>query len=506
MADVIPPSNNPATPRFARGMLTINFKFAASTGLLLFVLLLLVSFVISDQLRNDLTREVVARGGNVAAAVALKSGDPLATNDDIPLTLLAKGSVEEKQAQVEAPSILGRTFADLIASMKDRLQLHNEGIARVVIVHKDGKARADSAASSLTELGEFVAPEKVADSTGMAPYPLVSENGRLEYWISLPVYNQEVQQGTVHLFMRQNVVGDAVRQAITRLVAVMLFSLGLGIVFLWALTNFLLRPISALVAGVTAVAHGDFTKQIGLKQNDELGSLIDDYNGMAKSLLEKEAIQNALAKYTSKELVDQMLSDKAKLDLGGQRVFATIYFSVVRGVHALSSTMEPESYVALINEYLALETDIILKHGGSIDKFIGDEVMAIWGLNNEDPLDQATRATAACIEVQEAVTQLNKRREARGEAPFLVSIGLNCGDVVSGNMGSSVKMDFTVLGGSVNLAARLGLVAAKAGQTVVSQAIYDKIKDRFKFEVLPPVPLKGIKEPVALFWPQKALR
>lgn len=498
--------NAPEAPRFARGLFTINFKFAASTGLLLIMLVLLVSYVISDQLRNDLTREVAARGGSVAAAVALKSGDPLATNDDIPLALLVKGSVEEAQGDANEKGLLGRLLSDLAASFKDRQQLHNEGIARVAIVHKDGKARADSAASSLVELGDFAAPELVADATGMAPYPLVKENGRLEYWIKLPVKNQEVEQGTVHLFMRQAVVGDAVRQAITRLVVVMLFSLALGIAVLWTLTTILLKPIRFLVAGVSAVGRGDFTQQIGLKQNDELGKLIDAYNGMAKNLLEKEAIQNALAKYTSKELVNQMLSDKATLDLGGQRVFATIYFSVVRGLHALSSTMEPEKYVALINEYLEVETDIVLRHGGSIDKFIGDEVMAIWGLNDEDPIDQAYKATLASIEIQEAVAKLNKDRVARGEAPFQVSIGLNCGDVVSGNMGSSVKMDFTVLGGSVNLAARLGLVAAKAGQTVVSQAIYDKVKERFRFEVLPPVPLKGIKEPVALYWPQQALR
>jgi class 3 adenylate cyclase len=110
------------------------------------------------------------------------------------------------------------------------------------------------------------------------------------------------------------------------------------------------------------------------------------------------------------------------------------------------------------------------------------------------------------VEVQQAIEKLNAERVARGDQPFLVSIGINNGDVVSGNMGSSVKMDYTVLGGSVNLAARLGLVAAQGGQTIISHSIYDQVADRFKIDKLAPMQLKGIKEPVPLYWPRKVLK
>jgi len=254
------------------------------------------------------------------------------------------------------------------------------------------------------------------------------------------------------------------------------------------------------------VAKGDFSYQIGIKQHDELGELVESYNGMAKNLKEKEAVQEALAKYTSKDLVNQMLTDKAQLELGGKRVFVSIYFSVVPGLHGLASTMEPEKYVALVNEYLEAQSEIIMKNGGAIDKFIGHEVMALWGLQGQDRKEMAYQAVKTGVEVQAAVAKLNADRLDRNEDPYEVSIGINSGEVVSGNMGSSVKMDYTVLGANVNLAARLGLVAAQAGQTIVSQATLDMVSDRFKVDKLAPMQLKGIKEPVPLFWPRKILR
>ena len=165
--------------------------------------------------------------------------------------------------------------------------------------------------------------------------------------------------------------------------------------------------------------------------------------------------------------------------------------------------------MGLINEYLEVETEAIMHNGGSIDKFIGDEVMAVWGLSGPDTPENrvktAEQAVRAGVEVQAAIEKLNSDRVKRGEQPFLVSIGINNGEVVSGNMGSSVKMDYTVLGGNVNLAARLGLVAAQGGQTIISQSVFELVQAKFKIDRLAPMQLKGIKEPVPLYWPRKAL-
>jgi adenylate cyclase len=290
----------------------------------------------------------------------------------------------------------------------------------------------------------------------------------------------------------------------------MLISLALGLLGLaWAVRS-LFGPLRPLLKGVNAVAQGDFGRRLEVKRRDELGSLMDAYNGMAKSLSEKESVQGALAKYTSADLVEQMLSKDADMGLGGRKVHATVFFSVLRGVHALSQTLPAEEYVSLINEYLEVETAAVMRHRGSIDKFIGDEVMAVWLLPRdsgpEKVKETAELAVRASLEVQAGVEELNAKRAKRGAPTFQVSIGINNGEVVSGNMGSTVKMDYTVLGGNVNLAARLGLVAAKGGQTILSQSVYALVADTFKIDALPPVPLKGIKEPVPLFWPRDVLQ
>lgn len=505
----------PARSDFRRGAFSLTFKFSVVIGGMLAALLVVLTLMVNDQLRRDITREVAERGHAVAANLALKAEDPLVRGDELMLAQLIKDSLEKDAPQAQqAQGFLAQLISDLTRNANAPLA-KNEGIDRVAILklatEKEGPRYYNEDSSGASVLGESKADLPRSSQEGLPdePYPVARVDGRLYYDIVQPVVDSGRTFGEIHLYLRKDIIGDAVRIATARLVLVMLASLLAGLLALWLVVRVLLSPIRHLVRGVSAVARGDFSLQLSIKRGDELGDLVDAYNGMARSLKEKEAVQEALAKYTSKDLVNQMLTDKSKLELGGQRVHATILFSVVRGMHALSQSLPAEEYVALVNEYLEVETEAIMRNGGSIDKFIGDEVMAVWGLSGaaspETRAQNAYMAVKAGVEVQTAIEKLNADRVRRGEQPFLVSIGINNGEVVSGNMGSSVKMDHTVLGGNVNLAARLGLVAAKAGQTIISQSVCDLVAGRFTIDKLAPMPLKGIKDPVPLFWPRKAL-
>lgn len=506
-----PPPASPESRGFKRGMVSINFKFAGLTSGLLLGLLVIVTLIVNAQLQVDLTREVSERARTVARNIAAKALEMLVLEDALTLQVLLKDSVEDPAKAQSATAAAGgfaRFMADFKASFVGREEMKNEGIHRILVIKfpKVGGANPEVFASDRSDASLADVPESKADPLGQEPFPSFVQDGKTYYDIRQPMLLEGKEYGEVRLYLRRAVISDSVRVATTRLVAVMLASLLLGALGLTIVVRLLMRPVGHLVKGVNAVAAGNFNVHIGIKRGDELGDLITAYNGMAKNLKEKEAVQEALAKYTSKDLVNQMLSDKAKLTLGGQRVHATIFFSVVRGMHALSQSMSAEDYVALVNEYLEVKTDVVMRNGGSIDKFIGDEVMALWGLNGEDPTEMAYKATKAGVETQEAIGQLNKMRIGKGEQPFLVSIGINNGEVVSGNMGSSVKMDYTVLGGNVNLAARLGLVAAQGGQTIISHSVYSLVADRFQIDKLAPMQLKGIKEPVPLYWPRKVLK
>lgn len=490
-------------PRASRSFFSINFQFSLFIGGLLFLLLLVVTAIVRNQLRQDLGKEVAERGATVARNLAIPLADALVVNDTLVYAQLVSDVVEDKFEAVEPNSIIEQVRQDLFAA--NAAPKKNEGIYKAVVVDKNGVVAAESG-KSLSEISDKKYAEPAFVDLGPdEPFRVFKdEKGHYAYDIKFPLLQLGNPIGEIHLYMRRAVITDVVRIATTRLVAIMLASLLGGVIFLSFLVRWLMGPIKHLVTGVNAVAAGDYSKTVKRSPRDELGELVDAYNGMAKSLHEKEAVQEALAKYTSKDLVNQMLTDKSKLELGGQRVHPSIFFSVLHGMAALASSIEPEKFVGTMNEYLEIETDIIMKNGGSIDKFIGDEVMALWGLKNEDDrAEQAYLCVKAAVEIQDAIAKHNAARESRGEPTFECSIGINTGECVSGNMGSSVKMDYTVLGGNVNLAARLGLVAARGGQTIISHATYSQVAERFKIDKLAPMQLKGIKEPVPLYWPRK---
>jgi adenylate cyclase len=490
---------------------SINFKFSLGFGFLLAILLVVVALVVADQTRTNLNREVLERGATVARNLAANSAEPLTLQDSLSLMLLVRGAVQESMETTETEFETGvwtRVFKALFEK-KESVE-KNEGIVRALILDKQGLVVADrmSAGYKGQDLSYklYEAPDYLKQSVKTAYPVFLSLEGEQIFDIQIPIFSALAGElGSVRIHLRRAIIDEAVFVAMVRLVLVMSL---LGLFFIVAMAFIIrrmLRPISYLMDGVKSVSKGDFGLQIKYKARDELGELVGAYNNMASSLKEKETVQEALAKYTSKDLVSQMLSDKSKLELGGKRVYASIFFSVVRGLAALSGKLEAEKYVGIINEYLEVETDIILKNNGTIDKFIGDEVMALWGLSGEDPAQSAYLCVKSAVEIQEALIKLNDRRKQRGQPMFQVSIGINSGEVVAGNMGSSVKMDYTVLGSNVNLAARLGLIAAKGGQTIISPKTYEVIGSRFVIEVLEPVILKGIKEPVPLYWARNLL-
>lgn len=483
-------------------LLTINAKFLFFIGILLLLLIGSVAWLVASQEKKELGRQVSERAGTIVRNLAANAEEALLLGDELVLALLVKESVQTEQAEdLGRLSFVDRAIRDFTSSSGGSVGIKNAGVTRAFVTSKSGAIIADTSG----DIGlEFIRPT-YEDVGRDEPYPVFrTEDGVLIYEVQQEIMQGGQQVGEAILYLRRDTITNVVRQAVTKMIGFMILFALAGMLLLYMIIRSLLKPVSHLVGGVRAVAEGDFTKQISLKKRDELGELIDAYNDMAGNLLQKERIQEALSKYTSKELVDQMLTDKNKLSIGGERVRGTVFFSILPVLHHLSSSMDADKYVGLVNNYLEIETEAIIRNKGQVDKFMGDEVMALWGLGEPSP-DDNYNAVKAGIEIQAGIAKLNAEREARGEDPYLVSIGINQGSMVAGNMGSSVKMDYTVLGAAVNLAARLGMVAAKQGQTICSKGVAESLADKIRFEELPAVPLKGIKEPVPLFWAKEVI-
>jgi adenylate cyclase len=208
--------------------------------------------------------------------------------------------------------------------------------------------------------------------------------------------------------------------------------------------------------------------------------------------------RNNMRRYFSPQFVDKLMAQEAEVEVTvGDRLEVAVLESDIRGFTAMSESMEPQEIVEMLNDYLSEMTKIIFKHDGMIDKYIGDAILAVFGSPFRDP-QRAAKAVAAAVDMQNALETWNERRAVRGKKPVYMGIGINGGPVVHGNIGSPQRMEFTVIGDTVNTAARLCDRAAP-GEILVSSPIYEGANDFFDFEVLDPMEFKGKAEPLPVY-------
>lgn len=214
---------------------------------------------------------------------------------------------------------------------------------------------------------------------------------------------------------------------------------------------------------------------------------------------EKKYIRQTFSKFVSKSVVDELLKDPEKLKLGGDKKILTVLFSDIRGFTSISEKLTPEMLVEHLNEYLQAMTDIVFKYDGTLDKYVGDEIMAFWGA----PVPQDNHALLACkasVEMMAVLNKMNKKWSALGKPELHIGIGLNTGDMVVGNMGSSSRMDYTLMGDNVNLGARLeGTNKVYKTNIIISEFTYEYVKDQIIARELDLIRVKGKELPVKIY-------
>ena len=216
-----------------------------------------------------------------------------------------------------------------------------------------------------------------------------------------------------------------------------------------------------------------------------------------EDITEQSKIKNTFKRYVSKSVVDQLLDDDQKLNLGGEERDVTVLFSDIRGFTAMSEKMKPKEVVSTLNSYFSEMIDIIFKFDGTLDKIVGDELMVVFGA----PIardDDAERAVQTAIGMVESLKKFNDKRVKKGKVPINAGIGINKGKVISGNIGSKDQMDYTVIGDTVNLGARLCSFAGPL-KIIISKSVKDEIGDNYKTRKLEPIKVKGKRKPVEIF-------
>lgn len=288
----------------------------------------------------------------------------------------------------------------------------------------------------------------------------------------------------------------AVVNAITRqilivgLVGFVIASLG-ALVFARRLTG----PILKIGAVAERVGEGDFTARVeGVRARDEIGDLAERFNRMIGELGERLE----LMKFVSRGTVSAIQSShEAGMHRGGERRRVSVIFTDIRGYTEFSERVAPEVVIEALNSYFDVQTEIVETYGGDVDKFVGDALVAVF---EGEAMEE--RAVSCSVEITAAMARL---LEEYPEYNLHVGIGVASGEVVMGAMGAKARMDFTVLGSTVNLSARLCSKAAP-GQVLIDQATRDAAARLagIGFETLEPIPLKGYAAPVPAFAPHRA--
>jgi adenylate cyclase len=263
-----------------------------------------------------------------------------------------------------------------------------------------------------------------------------------------------------------------------------------------AFVALLVGPLRRLRSGVERLSQGDLTVRVPPTSRDEVGELTRAFNEMGESLQQKERISRAFGRYVSDYVLNQLLENPVDGGLGGSEREVTILFADIRRFTRLSEGMKATDVVALLNEVFQLASDRILACGGTIDKFIGDSVMAYFGAPVPDP-EHPLQAVRAAVEIQEALAARNRRMGPDG-LRLELGVGIHTGVVVVGTIGSDRRSDFTAIGDAVNVAHRLEKLARPA-QILVSEAVQRRVRGAVRLRFEGERQLSGRVEPVHVY-------
>ena len=274
-------------------------------------------------------------------------------------------------------------------------------------------------------------------------------------------------------------------------------SLLFGVLAILLLARRITLPVVELTERAKRIRSGDLGVVIVPRTRDEIGTLAGTMAEMVEGLRDRDRIRETLGRYVTEEVAERFLSDPSSLQLGGQLQEVTILMSDLRGFTALSERLGPEAMVRLLNRYLARMTDVIFAHGGTINEFIGDAILALFGAPERGP-DDAERAVRCAIAMQREMVLFNDENQS-GDVPRLdMGIGLNSGTVIAGNIGSEKRAKYGVVGGPVNLAARVESFTTGT-QVLMSEATFDRVRDTVSAAEPFEVHVKGSAEPLRIY-------
>ncbi|MGH7373469.1 MAG: adenylate/guanylate cyclase domain-containing protein [Candidatus Rokuibacteriota bacterium] len=443
----------------------LKVKLSLLITALVVLTVVLVGLFLLRQQQQSLTAEMTKRGLTMAENFAAGAKTPLLTNDELTLGVLVTDAMKDPD------------------------------VAYVIVSDQDGNVLAHSDARAVKTA--VVRPKELQPlKNRILVQTYKTPQGRIIDF-AVPLVYSGVPVGALYLGFSEEAITAALASARNQALLITLLMVLAGLGGAVGLAALLSRPIFRLVRATGAIAAGNFNISLPVASRDELGVLTESFNRMARSLREKEMIKRAFTRYVAREVVEEILKNPESMALTGERRQVTVLFCDVRGFTPMSERMSPEEVVLLLNDFYNLMIETTFKHDGTLDKFLGDAVMAVFGAPIAHP-DHSARAIRTALAMQEGIGGLNERRAQQGKEPIAVGIGVSAGEAVAGTVGTEDRMEYTVIGDSVNLAARLES-NAKPHQILISHRTYERVRDLVEARPLGRIRVKGKEEEVEVY-------
>jgi len=451
----------------------IAIKLAIAIGILLTIAMSLLGALIVNNQTQLLNRQLHSTGRTVVHQMAESAKELLLANDVLQLEILAFN--------------LGTS----------------ENIIGTSIYSPDLKLLASSGQNPFQPLSPFI-NKKISllnGKTNTLEWQWdASPKGKLDAISFMsPVHFKDLTAGHVLISFSRDGINQATQEVVQSILTVTTLLIIIGIVISYLLGKRLTRPIQHLLDASRSIDEGEYDIQFTSKRNDEIGYLMNSLNNMAHGMIQKEQVEAAFNRHVSPNIAKEILNNLDEVKLGGTHVFSTVLFVDIVGFTATSETLSPQAVAELLNEFYSYVTNSVHLFNGTIDKYIGDCAMVVFGVPEPDE-DHVYHAIAYAVFLQRMTKRINKIRVARNKLPVHYRIGINCGEMLAGNMGSSTRMQYTVVGDSVNLASRLAAIA-DTDQIMISEDTYmiPNVKRRIIAQKYQSLSVRGKVDPVSTY-------
>jgi adenylate cyclase len=433
--------------------------------------------------------------------------------NSFPFNSVFAGQIEVRNSSVEGGAPLltigiplvmddsGRfTHIGLAEVRLDRLQsvFANISDRLMFLVDRDGRVLAhpdESKVFSGTTLKDL-SIVRVAETSQFREGASRYQDAKTKEWFR-GAFRKTSLNVTVVAVANEEVILEAARgvKRIAFNIAGHVLSVALFLIFVFSIT--LTAPIEKLVDITSQVAKGNFQVKANIRSRDEVGQLGDAFDTMIVGLQERDKVKSMFAKFHGSSVTEDLM--KGDLQLGGSKKHVAVFFSDIRDFTKFSEGHTPEEVVDMLNEYFQIMVGIINRNGGIVDKFIGDAIMAIWGAPNQTDRDPQS-AVKACLEMRSALEKLNELRAERGKSAIKIGMGVHYGEAISGTIGSDERMEYTVIGDTVNQASRIEASTKAFGtDLLISDSLLETCQSEFVIEEAGRVEVKGKSKPLTLF-------